>query len=354
MKPTGTDMGEPADARQIDRQAADWLAERDAGHWNELRETELEKWLALSTRHRVSFLRLEHAWSRADRLRIHRDAPWSAEDVAASVTTSWVPAESRRRVAYASLAWLGGAAAAVVAVLAISLMQLPMLGFNQDGEVYSTVVGERAMITLDDGSKVTLNTDTRIRSDVHGRIRHVWLDDGEAYFEVSHDSTRPFIISAGGQQVRVVGTKFSLRREGDVLQANVVEGKVQITSSSGAQALLGASDHARATSSALRVRYRSTEDMSSELSWIDGKINLDGMTIEKAAAEFNRYNSRKIKIVDEATGRVLIGGSFDVNNVDGFSYLLRKGFGLDVDYSQPDLILVGAARSGVKGKDKHS
>src|SRR5258708_31845445 len=93
---------------------------------------------------------------------------------------------------------------------------------------YITEIGAREMVPLADGSKVELNTDTRIRTVVTKERRTVWLDRGEAYFEVVPDTSRPFVVLAGSRRITVVGTKFAVRRDGDEVQVKVPEAIVHV------------------------------------------------------------------------------------------------------------------------------
>jgi transmembrane sensor len=72
---------------------------------------------------------------------------------------------------------------------------------------------------------------------------------------------------------------------------------------------------------------------------MQGKLQLDGMTLAQAAAEFNRYNRRSLRIENERAAQTRIDGTFDVNNVDGFARLLRAGFGLRVEERGDEIVI---------------
>ncbi|MBZ2448550.1 FecR domain-containing protein [Xanthomonas perforans] len=79
-----------------------------------------------------------------------------------------------------------------------------------------------------DGSRLELNTHTQLRAQVDPSLRHVWLDKGEAFFDVKPDPAHPFVIHAGEHRVVVLGTKFSVRQERERLEVAVLEGKVRV------------------------------------------------------------------------------------------------------------------------------
>jgi transmembrane sensor len=324
------------DHAAIEQQASDWLAARDrAGTWLESDETALQAWLSQSTRHRVAFLRLEASWRRMDRLqrRSDRDGvlyrlPSRGADPAPV---------ARRSLRFASTGF--GRIAACMALFAVLAGIAHVVMSRDDGQLHTTATGERAVISLADGTRITMNTSTRLRTKVTDTERHLWLDGGEAYFEVAHDASRPFVVESGDQRVRVLGTKFTLRREAGDLKAHVVEGRVEVTSASGDHVFLLAKDAVDASDAALSVHHSSEVEQESAMSWLQGKLLLDGMTLSQAAAEFNRYNGRKLVIKDGAAGSIVIGGVFEANNVDGFSRLLESGFGLQVQFGTNEIIV---------------
>lgn len=318
-------------ARDIDALAADWIAARDGEHWDDDRQRALDAWLDESTLHRVAYLRLESAWRRSDRLAAGRRSQGTLEPP----KTARVEGRHGRR-----LRWVAGlAAACLLATVGVLYYGAP---FGTPGQMHATALGERSVISLADGSRITLNTASRIRVALEPAERKVWLDGGEAFFEVAHDKSRPFVIMAGGQTVTVVGTKFSLKREGDRLDAIVVEGKVRVASSSGATAILTAADTAEASADSLHVQHESVDRLTDQMSWIRGQLTLDGMTLGEAAAAFNRYNSRKIRILDASAANLRIGGVFDTDNIGGFTRLLQSGFGLTVREGRDEITVASA------------
>src|SRR4029077_19161785 len=92
----------------------------------------------------------------------------------------------------------------------------------------STDIGERSLLVLADGSKVTLNTASAVHADYTGPERRVTLVRGEAFFDVAKDHTRPFVVSAGSRNVIAVGTAFDVRLQDRRVRVTLVEGKVRV------------------------------------------------------------------------------------------------------------------------------
>lgn len=120
---------------------------------------------------------------------------------AASAAVTHRAAPSTRRPA------LAVAAAVVVAVVGVVTLILSDTTARTD-------VGELREVTLADGSRVVLDTATRLETAYGNTERHLNLPSGRARFDVSHGDPRPFIVDAGGLEVHATGTRFDVRRSG--------------------------------------------------------------------------------------------------------------------------------------------
>jgi transmembrane sensor len=127
------------------------------------------------------------------------------------------------------------AAAAAVALAALGAFMWS--AYERTGwHEYTTDFGGLSRIVLDDGSVVSLNTNSLMRVQITPELRHIVLERGEALFKVAHDKNRPFDVDAGTTTVRAVGTEFSVRvREpvaeaggGKAVEVLVKEGRVAI------------------------------------------------------------------------------------------------------------------------------
>lgn len=324
---------------RIEADAARWLARQDAGYWTADDQRQLDDWLRDSTAHRVAWLRLDAAWQRVGAMAdlpspTPTPTPTPAPAVAATI---WPPVRAGRR------AWITFGAAAAVATVAtwLSLRAPP------DLETYSTAVGARESISLADGSHITLNTHTRARSLINASERRVWIDEGEVFFQVQHDPTRPFVVTAGNARITVLGTQFRVRHERGRTEVTVLEGRVQFDSPAGAKVEAAPRGSARSLvtpppplrltrneavvteGDSLLLAAKTPEQVRHELSWRQGRLEFEQRTLGEIAAEFNRYN-RKQLAVDPSVADLRLGGSFDADNVDGFVRLVRDGFGLKV------------------------
>lgn len=315
------------DSVRIENEAADWLARFDGldpGSDDisayEKADPDFANWLK-PVENRVAFLRLYGAWRRADRLA----ALASGQDVVA-VRRQWrLPA------------W---AVAACIALIALAGIWGPV---GESPEIYETAIGGHETVPLADGSRVELNTDTRLTARISESARTVVLEKGEAYFEIFHDKTRPFIVEAGNKKITVLGTKFTVWRKGDEVEVIVTEGRVQIQSSTG-QGILQPTVIQKGTQALLRrqgvlIAQKSEGELKDALGWRQGVLFFDQMDLANVAGEFNRYNRVKLVIADPQVAKLRIGGSFRAENVDVFVRLLKDGFGLKVEREDHKIII---------------
>ena len=319
-------------AREIEERAALWVLRREERHWSADEQEEFDRWLAQSDAHKAAFWRLEHGWHEADRI--------------ASLGAFVPPPE--RRFDFASWWKPVAVAASLLLVLTTFMLRGPGLPFDGAEQVqavrFETAVGGRQLVALADGSRVELNTDTLMKAAVGDRQRKVWLERGEAFFEVARNAGREFVVYAGPRTVRVLGTKFSVRRDGTDLVVVVVEGRVRLDEGSGGSersTTLNGGQVALAGPRSTTVSTASAQDTQQWLAWRDGLLQFDGITLAEAAKEFNRYNRKQLVIQGAAAARVRIGGSFDARNVEGFARLLENAYGLKVR-SGSGTILVSA------------
>lgn len=319
------------DVQKAEASAADWIARRDAGNWTEQHQQALEAWLELSTLNRVTYLRLANVWQRAEKMRA--SLPSTPTTPAARALPHW----TRWRVA-----------AAVMLVAVPAAVMNTLFGTSEGwlpAEGYRTAVGTQQQMRLADGSQILLNTDTRLRALVETGDRRVWLSYGEAFFDIAHDPERPFVVAAGNHRIEVLGTRFSVRREGEKVSVVVLDGQVRFNDERSGAVVLKAGAAVVANAASSQVEQKTAAQLEQMLGWREGQLILDNMTLGEAAAEFNRYNARRLVIADAQAAGIRIGGRFDMKNVDAFARLLEQGFALD-RRDEENTIIVSSPRSG--------
>ena len=200
-------------------------------------------------------------------------------------------------------------------------------------QTFATAVGGRETVILADESRIELNTDTVVRADMGLARRFIFLDKGEAYFQINHDAEHPFVVKAGAYRVTDLGTKFVVRRDGDRIEVTLVEGSARVDAPEGSgrrSVTLLPGEIAIAIGNDLTLSKRLPQSLANELGWRRGMLIFKHTTLAEAADAFNRYNRRKLAIGDPVAAHLTINGTFRTNDVDAFTRLIREVFSLRV------------------------
>lgn len=174
--------------------------------------------------------------------------------------------------------------------------------------IYEAGIGERRLVTLADGSAVTLNTNSRIEVDYSENARRVLLVRGQAFFEVFPDAARPFIAEAGSIRVHALGTAFDVRRDSaDALEVTLVEGRVGVSTQIAGERAASASAHSIELVPGERLALRSgrapevtSPDLAAITAWQKGMIVFQAASLAEVVKEMNRYNAEKLILSDDA------------------------------------------------------
>ena len=314
--------------------AVDWLMRRSRGPLSDAEVEAFEAWVAEAD-NRQAYEEVEWLWA------------------AAGAAEGQPRVEARRRRLLQSVE-RGPARRAIAAALVAAVIGAGGLGaYSLMGpkplatQSFRTAVGQQATVTLPDGSEVTLNTDTVVRTRADGEKRLVYLDKGQAFFKVAKDRRHPFVVNAAGRTVTALGTAFDVRVEGRALKVVLVEGKVRVESARTANMTQGAASTPPAGAPVAASTEQATEmsagsqlvapddadwrltrtDTARVTSWLHRQIVFDDEALGDIVAEMNRYTVRKMVIEDPALARRRLSGIYVVGDLGAFSEAL-KGYGV--------------------------
>lgn len=222
-----------------------------------------------------------------------------------------------------------------VAVLASVLLVIAGLQYNGSSRVvgnsddlstYTTKNGERATVTLPDGSSVMLNVGSKVQipTNYSSGNRMVYLV-GEAYFTVNHHEGSPFTVVSGPSITKVLGTKFAVRHYSSDTAAHITveDGKVSVGSkilTAGQQVsvsheLLGAVEPAN----------------YARLGFASNRLMIDGMPLASAIVELNRWYDADIQIGDQSLIGRRVFGVFQSGSLTDLEMMLEWAFDLRVE-----------------------
>jgi len=229
----------------------------------------------------------------------------------------------RRRVAASP--WGKAAAVLVAVVLAgVWIAGLPT--------TYRTGVGEREVVALSDGSKLSLDADSAVSVRFTPSRRQLVLKKGRARFTVAKDPLKPFTVAAAGKTVVAVGTQFSVERLGGQVRVILYEGKVSVLAKDNPSAAPQPMPVGRTRKPAdtvltpggeliiadtAQVAELAHADLSRSLSWEGGQLIFQNEPLAAAVERVNRYAERRIRVEDGA-GQVLVSGVFDAGDTEAF------------------------------------
>jgi transmembrane sensor len=238
---------------------------------------------------------------------------------------------------------------ALAATLAIAVLG-GLLYFQLAG--VATDVGEQRALILEDGTRVLLNTATRIVVHYNKQRRHIELKTGEAHFEVAKRADWPFVVSAGNRQVTALGTAFTVRREPDQLTVTLVEGKVAVTPEMpafGAPATPATAGSTvtlmpgqRAVFVADRLTALDQPDLQKTLAWQQREVAFDDTPLLDAIEDMNRYSTVPLALDGVPAGQMRVTGLFRAGDSRSFAQAVGTVYGLRVIEEDRRIVLSGA------------
>jgi len=278
-------MSEPLPLTDLSDAAIDWQVLLHSGTATAADRARYQRWRELSAEHRLAAEDAEALWG----------------DIGQTQVAAQLPLAPRRRRPW-------GAAIAAAALLALvgygGWQQAPALLAD-----YHTSTGERRTLTLEDGSRVTLNSASALSVHYSGERRTLSLREGEALFEPAADP-RPFVVDSGGEPVQGTGAVFSVRRQGQASSVVVARGEARV-----GERLVQASPDAQA-----------------QTAWQRGKLIFNGRPLREVIAELERYQHGRILISDSQLGAMEVSGVFDLDDPHGLLHTLEQRYALKVTY----------------------
>jgi transmembrane sensor len=291
-------------------QASAWVA-RLGGDVAGEDGVEFDAWLEAAPGNRAAYRRALVLWHEFDA----RAGDVLAELAPAGVRAPVRPPAARRGPARrrgSPLRWLtpiGGFA--VAAGLALAVLP-PTVLRPTTTTIYATGKGQHQRVALSDGSVIDLDAETRLRVTLAGSERRVALADGQAIFDVVHDARRPFVVEAGGREVRDVGTQFDVRERGGEFTVTVARGSVEVGSGSARPILLGPGQ--RLDVSPAGVGQLSAVDPAETFSWRAGRLVYRAQPLADVVADLNRQFVEQTTIADPELAKLPITGVIVLDN----------------------------------------
>ncbi|MEC3948862.1 FecR family protein [Sphingobium sp. HWE2-09] len=213
-----------------------------------------------------------------------------------------------------------GAAAATVAGIGLAGH------FRLWGDHRATQLGQRETAQLSDGSSIAMNSDTSLDVLINGSQRKVRLLRGEAMFDIAKDVHRPFYVDLGDSEIKVLGTKFNIRRRDGVTELAVTEGVVLVANKGADPVKVHAGSSAFIRPGIATSIITDPGIVQQRIAWTEGFLEFEEEPLEEVVEEFNRYRKIPLTIGDPRIAGTLITGRFGLNEGDEFVLALESSF----------------------------
>lgn len=291
------------------------------------------RWRESAPANRVAFETLQNVIHRTRSVR-HRPEARAISNAAIAMT------RQRPR----ALFWWSTAAAAVIVAASAAWWghQLFDSMAAPGGLRVETEVNDHRELELADGSKVTLGARSQLTVRIDGGSRKLWLESGQAYFEVAKDEVRPFVVYADGGTITATGTGFDVHQIGGQVEVTVVEGSVVVQGAPMAAPGMDGSGSAEFPTTSLKEGQRlgfgdvltpiETVDPETALAWRGGYLNYGGQPLSEVIADVQRYTKKQLVLADAEVGKLKFRGTVYRNNVQDWLERLDESLPVDVEF----------------------
>lgn len=351
-----------ADSRQQRRlirdRAGEFLARLDAGATPE-DLLQIEEWLAENPLHRDIFLDMARQWDDMTLLSSLAEA-YPLENYAFN-------RKAFRQVRHWALAACLVLTAGVVFLFAgannNSGADAEVASATDFYQLYETAIGEQTTVNLPDGSEIILNTNTGIEIAYSDSARNIFLRQGEAFFDVTRDTQRPFRVYAGKRMVEAVGTAFTVQHtDPDNVEVVVKEGRVnflRLADTMAASTLpvnvnsvlyrdenvsLVAGELAAAITdqtNTVEKKLIQALEIEAKFAWTQGKLLFQSESLENVLQEMGRYTTTRID-AEENIRDIEVSGYYGAGDIDGLLVAMKLNFNISSMKVGDDLVMLFA------------
>lgn len=326
MKHTDNDFDEASDSEDlIDEQAAAWFVRLRADTIGDAEKAAFARWRAQNPAHQQAFDELCMLWGDPGLKRALSEAETPLAEFPR-------PKDKARRHFRLPLAM-----AACLALLFVFRIELAVL-FQAD---YVTGVGEQKTVYLEDGSAVTLNTDSALAVTMKGDRRSIELLKGEAFFDVRPDAGRPFIVHADHSITRVLGTRFFVHEKDHSDEVKVLSGRVEVTDGQrwrqsvvlrdGDAVSVGRSGHGET----------GRLDTKQATSWLDGYLVFEDIALGDVIEQVQRYRNGMVVFRDSSLRGLKINGRINLREPERILDTLEKTLSVKITRLSDWLVIIG-------------
>ena len=251
----------------------------------------------------------------------------------------WQRSASRRRRVFGPI----GALVIVGIAAGFGCFQLLVLKGSKDN--IATLVGETRAVDLEDGTRMVLDTGSRVKVSFSDTARDIELLEGQAHFEVAPEARRPFRVHTRTVEVVAVGTAFDVAALPSRTTVTLLEGRVNVRAISGtavASARVAMSNPGEqwGIDSAGQLLGEKEVKIASVTAWQRGNVVIDDAPLADALGIMNRYSNTHIVVRGSALQSRHVSGVFRIGDVETEALVLERYFGLkEISHSNDEIVL---------------
>ena len=322
---------------ELHGQAAEWIGVLRRPQLTDENRADFATWLATSAEHRAAFDDVMQTWDQLDVLRhVPVQVPATARTPRSPEwqTVRWPLRVWRGRWLQADW-WQAASLAGVVSVALTTAVWL-----HRPAAEVRTLAGQTKAVQLVDGSRVEANVATTLNYRIDSGERLVDLVDGEAFFLVAHDPTRPFRVHTRDGLVTATGTAFSIQQRNDGTRLALTQGTVTVAPA------LRALPAIRVQAPALLLitvaaAYRLAGSADDAVAWRQGQLIYDQVTLAELLADLNRYMPAHVQLTDPTLAQRRVSAVLRIEQQEATLNALSRILHLRWRRVTPDLIQLG-------------
>ena len=312
-------------------EAASWLLRLREAAGDPRVQDDFSAWLSRSSEHRAAWHRVRESWHLLGEGKPVYEHVWRPRSLQAPSTGagkgSRVQPGNRSRATRRRWQWVATISAAGLAACLL-VVAVPSLLLRLEAD-YLTTTAQSRLVTLEDGTTVYLAADSAIKTDFSASRRQVRLLAGEAFFDVTRNPARPFVVDASGVKVEVTGTAFDVRLASSVTQVELARGAVGVSSNAGPRT----SPAVLAPGQMLVVDRKSGAMTRSDIApedigaWREGRLFVSDATIGAVVEQIQRYHAAWIAVPDVTLAQQTVTGLYDLRDPDRALRALVQPYG---------------------------
>ncbi len=323
-------MPEPSEStRDVYDVAADW--------WQRVREgtpedlIALNQWLEEDDRHRIAFEHVRTSWESLSEFHVAPEILRMRTQYLSRAEKKW-----RDRLGAGSPTRRGASALAAAAVGAAIVVPVVLFFGHRDIRSIVTGLGEQRVLVLSDGSRVTMDANSRLEVNFDGELRRLTLAKGRVHFDVAKDAARPFRVRALDNTVTAVGTAFTVEVRKQIVSVTLFEGRITVANAKTGETKDTAFFPEVAPGQQIVINEAkpaspqySQVDEHRALAWRDSQLFFEEEPLSSVADRMNDYSKLKISVSGSAND-IPISGMFIAGQTDTFVRAVQKFYPVNV------------------------